>query len=302
MAVLGSINMDVVVRVGDFPRPGETIMSQGVSQTSGGKGANQAIAAARMGRHVAMIGALGDDDNGKALRAVLEGDRVDTGGIESLAGVTTGVAHVIVSDAGENMIMVLAGANGAVTKARVKAQTPQATVYLAQLETPVAAVAEFFRIGKANGGLCILNTAPAVAQAASLFDGCDIIVLNETELASYCGQVLEEGDPEAVAKAAESLISRDGQTIIVTLGARGVVAVTKGWRRAVAGRKVAVVDTTGAGDCFCGVLAAGLSEGLALVEALERANAAAAIAVGRSGAALAAPTLAEVEDFLRGKP
>jgi ribokinase len=288
VAVLGSINLDVVIGVAVFPRAGETIMSGSLVQTSGGKGANQAIAAARMGVSVAMIGAVGDDEAGRMLIGVLESNGVDVSAVERLAGEPSGVAHVIVEAGGQNMILVHSGANGRVTPEQAAYATP-AKVCLAQLETPIEAVDAFLKHGGDRGSICILNTAPAAADAEPLFKRADILVLNETELASYAG----EGQ-DLVAKA-RSLIARPGQNIIVTLGAEGARVVSVNWELHVPTRAVKAVDTTGAGDCFCGVLAAAMSQGVPLAEAVGRANAAAAIAVSRPGAALASPTLAELE-------
>jgi ribokinase len=288
VAVLGSINLDVVIGVADFPRPGETIMSRSLVQTSGGKGANQAIAAARMGVSVAMIGAVGDDDAGRMLTGVLEANDVDVSAVEQLAGEPSGVAYVIVEAGGQNMILVHSGANARVTPEQAAYATP-AKVCLAQLETPIEAVDAFLKHGGDRGSICILNTAPAAAGAERLFKRADIVVLNETELASYAG----EGQDLVVL--ARGLIARPGQNIIVTLGADGSRVVSANWELHVPTRSVEVVDTTGAGDCFCGVLAASMSQGIPLAEAVGRANNAAAIAVSRSGAALASPTLAELE-------
>lgn len=291
VAVLGSINLDVVITVAVFPRPGETLMSRTVSQTLGGKGANQAIAAARLGRSVAMIGAVGADDHGKALTALLTQNGVSAGGVEWLSGENagTGMAHVIVDAAGQNMILVQSGANALVTPQVVNDHAPAAAVHLAQLESPLPAIEAFLHLGRTRDAITILNTAPAITGAETLFPLADLIILNETELATYGGD-------------ARGLITGKDQTVIVTLGEAGVRAVTKTTEVAIPGRAVAVVDTTGAGDVFCGVLAAGLAEGRALPSALGRANAAAAISVGRSGAGLSAPTLAELEDYLVAHP
>jgi ribokinase len=289
VAVLGSINLDVVIGVEAFPRAGETIMSRSVVRTQGGKGANQAIAAARMGPSVAMIGALGEDDAGRMLAGVLEENGVDLTGVARLADTMSGVAHVIVDAHGQNEIMVHSGANAMVAPVDVEARTPEARVHLAQLETPIPAIAAFFRLGRANGAVNILNTAPAAAGAEALFPLCDIVVLNETELDAYAGGAGNE------AERARRLIVGPEQTVIVTLGAAGALAVKATESFTVEARAVAVVDTTGAGDTFCGVLAASLAEGRPLPEALARANAAAAISVTRPGAGLSAPTRAELE-------
>ncbi len=296
VAVLGSINLDVVIGVEAFPQPGQTIMSRSVVRSAGGKGANQAIAAARIGASTAMIGAMGEDDAAEMLAAVLEESGVDIAGVDRLPGAVSGVAHVVVDASGQNQIMVHSGANARVTAANVEASAPKARVHLAQLETPIEAIAAFFRLGRANGAINILNTAPAVGGAESLFPLADIVVLNETELEAYAGA----GGHHSIR--ARRLISGDRQRIIVTLGAEGACSVTAADAFLVPARAVAVVDTTGAGDTFCGVLAAGLAQGMAAPAAMGRANAAAAISVGRPGAGISAPRLAELEDFLTANP
>lgn len=302
VAVLGSINMDIVLQTQRLPAPGETLIAHSITRTPGGKGANQAVAAARMGQAVRMLGAVGDDDAGAILHGVLRQNGVDADAVDRRDGTATGMAHVIVAASGENTILVLSGANAEVTPAYVRQQTCAAKVYLAQLETPVPSVEEFFRLGRDLGGTCILNAAPAVATGASVFPLADIIVLNESELASYAGETIYNNNPLTVARIAQTLFSSDTQTLIVTRGGRGVVAVWPGSHLVVEGRAVEVSDTTGAGDCFCGTLAAGLSGGRTLVGAIARANAAAALAVGRRGAALAAPYLADLESFLAAHP
>ena len=207
-----------------------------------------------------------------------------------LAGTPTGQAYIFVSAAGENMIVVVGGANQRVGPADVDALDVAARcVFLAQLETTVEAIEALFTSAAAGNGMRILNAAPALAEGAKLFPLADILVVNETELARYAGA----GD---VGLAARRLISRVGQTVIVTLGAEGAMAVDAASVPTAAGRPARVVDTTtGAGDCFCGVLAACLSEGAAMADALALANAAASISTERAGAAVAATLRAEVE-------
>jgi len=291
VAVLGSINLDVVIGVEAFPRPGETLMSKTVVQTLGGKGANQAIAAARLDATVAMIGAVGDDDAGRWLAALLKDNLVGTDTIETTSA-GSGMAHVIVDARGQNMILVQSGANAAVTPEMVASHTPAATVYLAQLETPISAIEAFFRLGQQRGAVNILNTAPAMPGAEALFALADIVILNETELSAYAGT---EADPVTQARA---LITRADQSLIVTLGEAGALSVTAKENFTSPAHHVTAVDTTGAGDTFCGALAASLAKGSALPKAIARANAAAALSVTRPGAGLSAPMLSEVDEFL----
>jgi ribokinase len=300
VAILGSINMDIVLEVENFPRHGETIVGRGMSQTSGGKGANQAIAAARAGSRVKMVGAVGADQYGADLCAALSENGVDIQAIERKAGIVTGIAHVTVSGRGENMIIVLPGANHAITADSVSGNTPRATVYLAQLEVPLDAIHAFFVAGKSAGGICVLNAAPVVIEAKAVFELCDIIIVNEVELASYLEEDLTNSSLKSIAEKARKLLSGVGQTVIVTLGKTGVLVVKHDSQKTIAGHVVHVVDTTGAGDCFCGVLAAELSKGRLIEDGVVRANAAAAISVGRRGAGLAAPTAQELSNFLSG--
>jgi len=280
VTVLGSINMDIVMQVETLPRPGETTLVTATAHHPGGKGANQAVAAARMGAKVAMLGAVGRDPFGDHLVDVLAGEGIETSTISRLDDEPTGTAHIAVDRAGENLILVTGGANRHVT-----IESAPGAVHIAQLETPVAAVAPFLRAGK----FTILNAAPFVAEARALFALCDIVIVNQVELAGYAGS-----QDDDVPGTARSLLSRPGQAIIVTLGARGAVAVTSEAVSEVPAIRADVVDTTGAGDCFCGVLAASIAAGLPLEDAMRRAVRAAALAVGKAGAIPSLPFAKDV--------
>ncbi len=289
VCVLGSINLDVVCQVAELPAPGETVTALGLSRFSGGKGANQALASACWGAPTALVGAVGADEAGGELLARLAEAGVDVARVRRLAGTPTGQAYIFVSAAGENMIVVVGGANQRVGPADVTAlDVAGRGVFLAQLETPVDAIEALFTSEAAGNGVRILNAAPALAEGAKLFPLADILIVNETELARYAGA----GD---FASAARRLISRAGQAVIVTLGAEGSMAVDATSVLAAAGRPARVVDTTGAGDCFCGVFAACLSEGAAMADALALANAAASLSTERAGAAVATTLRADVE-------
>ncbi|WP_168076327.1 ribokinase [Caulobacter sp. SSI4214] len=299
--VLGSINLDAVARVDDLPRPGETVAGLSLALFLGGKGANQAVAAARMGAPTRLMGAVGGDDSGKGLKAKLAGYGVQVADVLELEGVPTGQAHVWVANNAENMIVVTAGANAMVTPQQVSATPIEGQrVLLCQLETPPAAVEALFRAGAAKGSLRILNAAPALPQGAALFPLTDILIVNQTELASYAKLDREPTRLEEVSVAARKLMSRPDQTIIVTLGSAGVAAVRRDEAFLVEGRKVKAIDTVGAGDCFCGALAAALASGMDLRDAVEMANAAAALSVQKAGAAPSMPSRREVEAFLEG--
>jgi ribokinase len=282
VCVLGSLNLDIVCRVTELPKPGETVMGRGLERLPGGKGANQAVAAARSGARTRLVGAVGLDEAGDRVLAAMADAGVDTDAVARLADYLTGQAFIWVSLAGENSIVVAGGANLAVTPAMLDPSAlADCQVLLAQLETPVATIEALFRA--VGGGLRLLNAAPAIAEAWGLFPLADILILNETELASFAGVPVMADDADAVAAAARTLISRPDQVVVVTLGKAGAVAVAADERIVVGGRPAKVVDTTGAGDCFCGVLAARLSDGVDLADALEWANAAAALSTERHG-------------------
>jgi len=296
VSVLGSLNMDIVIRTEHLPRRGETLAALEVSRHAGGKGANQAAAAARAGGQVSMIGAVGDDATGASLLATLDQLGVDTAGIARLTGAPTGTAYVTVETSGENQIVVHGGANLMVRASMARVASAGAT-RLTQLETPLDAVTAFLRDAP---GRRMLNAAPYVEAARDLFSELDILIVNETELADYAGVTRTVDDARAAERLARTLLCREGQSIIVTLGSQGLIAVGAGETIALPGRPTKVVDTTGAGDCFCGVLAAGLAGGLPLARALERANVAAAISVTRAGAISSLPDTQEIDRALAG--
>ena len=302
VCVLGSLNLDIVCRVAELPKPGETVMGLGVERLPGGKGANQAVAAARCGVRTRLIGAVGRDEAGDAMLAALRRAGVEAGQVLRLADHATGQAFIWVSQAGENSIVVAGGANLAVTPQIMDAEAAaQSRVLLAQLETPIETIEALYAGAPASAGrLRLLNAAPAIPEARRLFPLVDILIVNETELASFAGVAIAADDLDAVAAAARTLISRPDQTVVVTLGAAGAVAVRSGGRVVVGGRAARVVDTTGAGDCFCGVLAARLSEDADLETALAWANAAAALSTERPGATPSIPSRAEIEAALLG--
>lgn len=294
VCVLGSINRDVVIRVAALPAPGETVAARSTMMLSGGKGANQSVAAARMGADVRLIGAVGADPDGADLVAALAKDGINVTAITRRGDAPTGTAWIALDDAGENQILVSAGANAGVTTAAAAAVRAQDRVCLAQLETPVAAVAAFFAAAADHGALRILNAAPAIPEGIDLLPLTDLLIVNETELARYLDVGAETIDATA-AIAVRRLFHRPDQAAVVTLGAAGAVLVEADTATFVPARPAPVVDTTGAGDCFCGTLAAFLAEGLPLAAAAERAGIAASLCVGRVGAAPAMPWRREVD-------
>ena len=277
--VLGSINMDLVLRVPRFPRPGETIASFGMTRHPGGKGANQAVAAARAGASVTMMGAVGADADGEVMRQTLERERIECSDVRTIAAAATGTAIILVDDTGENQIVVSGGANLLVEPG---APGP-ASVYLCQLESPLGAVGAFLE-GRSPGSTAILNAAPYRADAVPLFAHADLVVLNETELAAYAGGRGLDLDEAQIAASARGLLTRDTQRIVVTLGKEGSIIVGRDQTLRTLAERVDVVDTTGAGDCFCGYLAARMAAGAPLAHAVADAHRAAALAVTRAGA------------------
>lgn len=296
--VIGSLNMDLIVRTPRRPATGETVMGSDFQVLPGGKGLNQAVAAARLGAETVMAGRVGDDDFGHRLRAFIEAERVDSTHVHASPSEVTGVAIITLAD-GDNTIVVASGANMQVTPQDVGAMPiAGGDICVGQFEVPLATTEAVFRQARAAGARTLLNAAPAQALPSSLLAVVDILIVNEHELAILSGAAITEASTDAdIAGAARRLV--DGQrTVIATLGARGALAVDGIATHAFAGRKVTVVDTTGAGDCFVGALAAALAAGIDLPTALDRATVAAALSVQRLGAAPSMPTLAELQDSL----
>ena len=288
VVVVGSINLDHSLRVARHPRPGETVSGSDLQSASGGKGANQAVAAARLGSGVRLLGAVGADIAGGAALASLTAAGVDVSGVQSVAGQATGQAFICVSAEGENTIVVAAGANAALRPDRLA--LAGAGVVLCQLETPRDTVAAALEGARAVGAVAMLNAAPCEPWARDLVPLCDMLIVNETELAELGGG--EGADPAA---AARRLGMRADQSLVVTLGANGAAAFSGGAVVHVPGRPARVVDSTGAGDCFCGVLAALLAEARELPEALALANIAASLSVEHAGAQAGMPTRTAIE-------
>lgn len=293
--VIGSLNIDLVVNAPRLPRPGETLTGNGFATHHGGKGANQAVAAARMGLPVAMIGRVGNDDHGRRLLSALrnEGIDVDAVGIDDLA--PTGVAAIVVAHDGENSIVVVPGANHALSALHVDEQAARlaaARVVVAQLETPQATVFQALQLARRGGALTLLNAAPAAALSAQQLATVQWLVVNESEAAALLGTSVD--NVAQAGEAAQALRLLGPGDVVITLGANGLVHADADGTAHHATAAVTAVDTTGAGDTFVGVLAAGLAQGLPANEALHRGQAAAAIAVTRRGAQSSMPTLAEV--------
>jgi ribokinase len=262
----------------------------------GGKGANQAVAAAKLGASTTLIGRLGKDAFGDQLRAFLQAQGIDLSFVRETAEAHTGTAIITVARA-DNTIVVVPGANALVDAADVAGPAlAKGDIAVSQFEIPLPTIAAFFQRARAAGATTILNPAPALAFDRKLLDLVDILVLNETELGLLAGQTLRDSDDQArFIAAARSLQTSRDQTICVTLGKRGALALVGDEPLIIPGRIVTAVDTTGAGDCFVGALAAQLADGAVMRDALAAANTAASICVQRMGAAPSMPTAKEVK-------
>ena len=297
--VAGSINMDVVATADRHPRIGETVAGREVLYFPGGKGANQAVAAAKLGAATALIGRLGRDAFGTELRTFLAAQGVDLGYVKDTAEIHTGTAIITLANA-DNTMVVVPGANGLVSADDIATVAlAKGDIAVSQFEIPLATVSAFFKRARAAGATTILNPAPAIAFGAELLDLVDILILNETELSLLARIALRDSDePTRFMEAAKALRGDRDMIVCVTLGKRGVVALADGKQLVVEGRAVKAVDTTGAGDCFVGAVAAQLAAGKSLRDALDYANLAASICVQRMGAAPSMPTAAEVAAVL----
>jgi ribokinase len=290
VVVLGSLNMDLVVRTPRHPIPGETLLGHGFTTTPGGKGANQAVAAARLGATTAMIGRVGDDAYGQALRANLEREGIQHQAVRTSPASETGVAMIQVDDASQNSIVVIPGSNAELSLTDVEdadALLASARLVVCQLEVPQATVAHAFRRARAHGGTTLLNAAPAMALPEALLSLVDWLVVNESEAEALAGCPV--ADPDQAAQAIARLRALGCRRVLVTLGAQGVVADLETGLHHYPAHPVTAVDTTGAGDTFVGGFAAALARGAEVAAAIREGQAAAAIAVTRPGAQAAIP-------------
>jgi len=297
LLVFGSINVDLLFEVETLPRPGETVLCPDYQLAAGGKGANQATAAARAGAAVRMIGHVGDDSFGRFARAALADAGVDCAGVAT-SRKATGIAVIGVDRAAENQIMVASGANLDTRAEQVAdADLAPGVTLLCQNEVRPEATGALLKRAKARGARTILNLAPAGAVAAGVLDALDVLVVNEGEARAAAGRA----DIDAAAFA-RHLARSHGLTCVVTLGAAGALALGPEGGQRIAALPVDPVDTTGAGDAFVGVLAAALDLGDDLGTALRRASVAAGLACTRLGAQTSQPTAAEIEARLADLP
>ena len=282
VCVVGSANLDLVAATDRLPGPGETVLGRDYAEHPGGKGLNQAVGAARSGARTAFVGAVGDDDAGRRLLGVMRADGIDATHVAVRDGVPTGRALIGVSAQGENSIIVVGGANATVTVEAL----PPARVVLAQLEVPIPAVQRAFEVARAAGATTVLNSAPAAELPRDLLALCDVVVPNEHEVELLGG--------------VDALLRLGASAVVVTLGSRGAELHTAEGVVAVSPFAVETVDTTAAGDTFCGALCARLAAGDELPDALRFASAAAALSTTRPGAVPSVPHAAETRALLDG--
>jgi len=297
--VVGSLNMDMVTRVDRFPAPGETLRGQSFHVYPGGKGANQAVALARLGARVEMVGALGDDVLGRRYRELLTALQIGAAGVAETSEIGTGTASIEVTSAGDNHIIIVAGANDTVTPAYIESQRDRITAceyLLIQLEIPIESLTLAAQIASARGIPVILDPAPARALSPELYTAVSILTPNETEARLLTG---EDTDTDSgIHRAGRCLIARGVQRVVIKAGKRGAFLVEPETFVHVPGFAVDVVDTVAAGDSFNAGLAVALGGGANLGEAIRFANATGALSTTREGAQSAMPSAGEVRALL----
>ena len=304
IVVVGSFNMDLVVRLPAIPRPGETLLGGVFATYPGGKGSNQAVAAARLGGEVTMIGRVGADAFGDQLLTMSRSEGIDTRFVGIDPHEATGVALIEVDDQGQNSIAVASGANFTLTAADVAsafAQLERIDLLVMPLETPMTTIVTAAELARKAGARVVLNPAPAQHLSLELLRNVDVLIPNEHEAAFMTGIAIHS--PQDARQAAAHLLQSGPASVIVTMGSSGALIAqatqTEIVHTQTSAFSVKAVDTTAAGDGFVGALAVALGEGLSLPAAARFASAAAAISVTRAGAQPSLPTRAEVEDFLR---
>ncbi len=302
--VFGSINMDVIMNVPEFPRGGETILAPSYDMGPGGKGANQSLAAARTGVKTALVGKVGDDAMSHRILGNLRRNEVMTSGVAVSDMLPTGMAFVMLDRHGENQIIVASGANSDVSAGQVPDEILKAgNILLLQMEIPLTENFALLERAKTRGATTMLNLAPAFKITQQALDNIDYLIVNEHEarVVAEAFDIWEQNDMMIVAKA---LAAQGKLNCIVTLGSKGALAVTaqgEAWR-VPAMKLEEIVDTTGAGDCFCGTFAAAIHEKMPIGQALRRAVAAACLSCTQKGAQDSYPFSADVEEALKNLP
>lgn len=300
IVVVGSSNTDLIVRLPRLPAPGESVIGGNLMMAAGGKGANQAVAAARGGGRVALIARVGTDSYGKESVAGFRGERINLRGLVRDPKNPSGVALIFVSAQGENSIAVANGANDFLSPADVRRSASlirSAGILVTQLEIPLETVAAALQLARENGIPTILNPAPARKVPRALLANVTYLTPNETECEILTGLKLR-GDKRMIRRAAAILLAQGVQGVIITLGRRGAYVATATLSKFVPAHSVKAIDTTGAGDVFNGGLAVALLEGGPLLDAVRFASAAAALSVTRAGAQTSAPTRSAIRKFM----
>lgn len=299
ICVVGSANVDLTFRTPRLPTPGETLAGHTFHLGMGGKGANQAVAAARLGAKVALIARVGNDTFGQETIRRYQAEGLDATFVRQDAQCPTGTAAIVVDDAAENCIIVVAGANANLSPEDVRdafAVIQNADVLLCQLETPLQATLEAFRLARAAGVLTVFTPAPVMSLPDSLLRLCDLCVANRTEMERLVGRKVDSsGDAQA---AASMLRERGVKTLVVTMGSRGALLLDAEGAMHISAIEVAAVDSTGAGDAFTAALAVWLAEGFSLREAAQQARIVGALTATRLGTQAAFPSLAEVKKWM----
>lgn len=295
IVVLGSLNLDLVLRVPRMPDAGETLASDDSATFCGGKGANQAVACARMGANVSMIGRVGDDPAGAALRAALAKDAIAIDGVAAIPGAASGTAVILISPDGQNRILLAPGANALLRPedvGRHAASIAAARILACQLETPVETIEAAAALAAEHGVPVLLNPAPARALSDRLLAHVTYLVPNETEAAMLTG--VEVRDTPSAERAARLLLARRVRCVIITLGAQGILIADKDGVRTMPALPTSVVDTTAAGDSFIGGFAAGIADGLSVDDAARLGLRVARVCVSRPGAQASLPRRDEI--------
>ncbi len=297
IVVIGSCNTDMVINMDHLPLPGETLIGGEFFMNSGGKGANQAVAAARLGGNVSFIAKVGNDPFGKRALEQYRAEGIDVKHILTDPEQPSGVALIMVDAQGENSIAVASGANAHLTTKDIdnaKEILSRADIVLMQLETPITTVEHAANVAKRSGAKVILNPAPAQPLPESLLQNLYILIANETEAEFISGTQIT--DMDSVARAADILCDKGVEKVVITLGSRGAFVKERGNYHQIPGLKVKAVDATAAGDTFCGALCVALAEGKNLTEAVTFANRCAAVTVTRMGAQSSLPYRSEIEE------
>lgn len=299
IVVIGSSNIDMVCKVDHLPKPGETVGNGVFMSVNGGKGANQAVAAARAGGNVSFISCLGDDAFGTHMIKSFQNDGIDVDYLYQEPHMASGVALILVNQEGENSIAVAPGANAKLTPSHIdgaRILLSSADLILLQLEIPYETVQYVVELASSLGKKVLLNPAPAQPLDDTLLRKLFVLTLNETETEIITGKPLTNDTD--IAEAAQILLQKGVKTVMITLGAKGAYVASRKIQQLIPGFSVHSVDTTAAGDVFCGSLAVALSNEMPLPEAVRFAHATAALSTTRMGAQPSAPTLQEIRSFL----